>query len=287
METSSEARIMDQFSQAQVRSYLDTAVEGLMQYGPRLALAIIVLLVGLWLVNRLGRTLERGFIARSIEPTLGRFLTSFTNIVLKVLLLISVGSMVGIETTSFIAMLGAAGLAVGLALQGSLANFAGGVLILIFRPFKVGDYIEGQGVAGTVASIQIFHTVIKTPDNKVIVVPNGALSNGIITNYSAETTRRVDFVFGIDYDDDIAKAKEVIERLIAADARVHDDPAPVVVVSALADSAVNLTVRVWAESSDYWPVYFDLLERTKLAFDANGLSIPFPQSTVHVRRTDA
>jgi len=277
---------MDQLSEAQITSYLDKAIEGILQYGPRLVLAIVVLVVGLWLVNRLGRALEHGFTARAIEPTLGRFLTSFANIVLKVLLLISVGSMIGIETTSFIAMLGAAGLAVGLALQGSLANFAGGVLILIFRPFKVGDLIEGQGVLGTVASIQIFHTIVKSADNKVIVVPNGALSNGIITNYSAEETRRVDWVFGIDYSDDIAKAKGVIEQLITGDARIRTDPAPRIVVSALADSAVNLTVRVWVASKDYWDVFFDLLERTKLAFDANGLSIPFPQSTVHLRRTE-
>ena len=190
--------------------------------------------------------------------------------------------MIGIETTSFIAVLGAAGLAIGLALQGSLSNFAGGVLVLMFRPYKVGDFIDAQGVMGTVHEIQIFNTILKTPDNKVIIVPNGAISNGIITNFSMEATRRVDFVFGIGYSDDIAKAKATIERLISEDGRALSDPEPQIVVSELADSSVNITTRVWVNASDYWGLFFDLTEKVKLTFDQEGISIPFPQRDVHV-----
>ncbi|MDA1076692.1 MAG: mechanosensitive ion channel [Proteobacteria bacterium] len=270
-----------------MQGYIDSGVTMAMSYGPQLILAIVVLVIGLWIINRItglaGRAMER----TRTEATLSRFLTSLISIGLKALLLISVASMIGIETTSFIAILGAAGLAVGLALQGSLANFAGGVLVLMFRPFKVGDFVEAQGISGVVSSIQIFHTIIKTGDNKVIVVPNGALSNGIITNYSREETRRVDFVFGIGYGDDIAKAKAILERLVSEDERSLKDPAPLVVVSALADSSVNFTVRVWVKSDDYWATYFAITEAVKLAFDAQGISIPFPQRDVHLHNQTA
>jgi small conductance mechanosensitive channel len=276
---------MEEISTEQVTEYVDTGVTMAMQYGPQLLLAILVLIIGMWIINRFvgvtGRTLE----ARAVEPTLARFLTSLMNITLKALLLISVASMVGIATTSFIAILGAAGLAIGLSLQGTLANFAGGVLVLMFRPYKVGDFIDAQGVSGTVNAIQIFNTILKTPDNKVIIIPNGAISNGIITNFSAEATRRVDFVFGIGYGDDIAKARSVIEQVIAADSRILPDPPPMVVVSALGDSSVNFTVRVWANAPDYWGIYFDMTEKVKLAFDREGISIPFPQRDVHVHQT--
>ena len=278
---------MDGISPEQMQGYIDSGVTMAMSYGPQLILAIVVLVIGLWIINRItglaGRAMER----TRTEATLSRFLTSLISIGLKALLLISVASMIGIETTSFIAILGAAGLAVGLALQGSLANFAGGVLVLMFRPFKVGDFVEAQGISGVVSSIQIFHTIIKTGDNKVIVVPNGALSNGIITNYSREETRRVDFVFGIGYGDDIAKAKAILERLVSEDERSLKDPAPLVVVSALADSSVNFTVRVWVKSDDYWATYFAITEAVKLAFDAQGISIPFPQRDVHLHNQTA
>jgi len=204
--------------------------------------------------------------------------------VLKALLFISVAQMVGIETTSFIAILAAAGLAIGLALQGSLANFAGGVLILMFRPYKVGDFVDAQGVTGTVDEIQIFNTVIMTGDNKRIIVPNGAISNGIITNFSAEATRRVDFIFGIGYDDDIAQAKSTLKRIFAEDDRVFTDPEPLVVVSELADSSVNFTCRVWVNAADYWGVFFDTTEKVKLVFDKENISIPYPQSDVHIHQ---
>jgi small conductance mechanosensitive channel len=220
----------------------------------------------------------------SAEPTLSKFLSSMVSIGLKALLLISVASMVGIETTSFIAILAAAGLAIGLALQGTLANFAGGVLVLMFRPYRIGDFIEAQDISGTVVEIQIFNTVLKTGDNKRIIVPNGLISNGIVTNYSTEATRRVDFVFGIGYEADIGKAKAIITRLLEADERAIADPTPLVVVSELADSSVNLTVRVWANASDYSGLLYALTENVKLAFDAEGISIPYPQQDVHVHQ---
>ena len=278
---------MEQISADQVSGYVDTGVEMVMAYGPQLVLAVVVLIVGLWLINRAVRLMSKGMERSNTEPTLARFLTSLVSMGLKALLLISVASMIGIETTSFIAILGAAGLAVGLALQGSLANFAGGVLILMFRPYKVGDFIDAQGVTGTVSSIQIFNTVLKTPDNKVIIVPNGAISGGIITNFSMESTRRVDIVFGIGYGDDIGKAKATIERLIRADDRCLADPSPLIVVSSLGDSSVNITARAWVNAPDYWSVFFDLTERVKLTFDEEGISIPFPQRDVHLyRETD-
>ncbi len=273
---------MEELSAEQVATYADMAVELALQWGPPLLLAIVVLIIGLWIIRRVvalaGKGMERG----QVEPTLRGFLSSLISIGLKALLLISVASMVGIETTSFIAILGAAGLAVGLALQGSLANFAGGVLVLLFRPYKVGDFIEAQGVAGIVADIKIFNTIIRTPDNKIIIVPNGAVSNGIITNFSTEATRRVDFVFGIAYDDDLTKAKGILERLVAEDERALSDPEPTIVISELGDNSVNITVRVWANAPDYWGLYFGLTEKVKLTFDQENISFPFPQRDVHV-----
>ena len=277
---------MEDISRQQVSAYMDIAVEMAMQYGPKLVLAIVVLFGGLWIVNRVVRLVVKTMERSNAEPTLAKFLSSLVSIGLKALLLISVASMIGIETTSFIAILGAAGLAIGLALQGTLANFAGGVLVLLFRPYKIGDFIEAQGVSGTVSEIQIFNTVIKTGDNKHIIVPNGAISNGIITNFSVESTRRVDFVFGIGYGDDIGKAKAVIRRLIEADERAMTEPEPLVVVSELADSSVNFTVRIWVNAADYWGLYFDLTEKVKLTFDQEGISIPFPHSDVHVHQAN-
>lgn len=274
----------EELSTESMQTYIDKAIELVMEWGPQLLLAIIVLIVGLWLVGRVVKMVNRALEASKTDATLAKFLGSLTSIILKALLLISVAGMVGVETTSFIAVLGAAGLAIGLALQGSLGNFAGGVLILLFRPYKVGDVVEAQGITGTVKSIQIFNTVMNTPDNKRVIVPNGAISNGIITNYSAEPTRRVDFVFGIGYDDDIGKAKDTLTRVLSEDSRIHADPAPTVVVGALADSSVNFTVRVWVDAADYWGVFFDTTEKVKLVFDEEGISIPFPQRDVHLHQ---
>lgn len=276
--------IPEELSVDSMQSYADIAIEKAVEWGPPLLLALVVLIVGLWIINRVVSVLNKGLEKSNTDPTLAKFLGNMASIILKALLLISVAGMVGIETTSFIAILGAAGLAVGLALQGSLANFAGGVLVLMFRPYKVGDFIDAQGVAGTVDEIQIFVTIIKTPDNKRIIVPNGAISNGIITNFSAEATRRVDFVFGIGYDDDVAKAKATLQRIMSEDSRIHGDPEPFVVLSELADSSVNFTVRVWVNAADYWGVYFDTMEKVKLVFDEEGISIPYPQTDVHLHQ---
>ena len=200
------------------------------------------------------------------------------------MLVISVLGMLGIEMTSFVAILGAAGLAVGMALSGTLQNFAGGVMILIFKPFKNGDFIEAQGHTGTVSEIQIFNTILKTPDNKTIIIPNGGLSTSSMTNYSTEEKRRVDWTFGIGYGDKTDNAKEVLTQLMSEDNRILNDPAPFVAVSELADSSVNFAVRAWVKAEDYWGVYFDMNEKVYNTFDEKGLNIPYPQMDVHLHK---
>ncbi len=264
-----------------IQKYIDTGVEMVMAYAPQLLLAILTLIIGMWIINRVLKAADKA-LSKKFDPTLTRFVQNLVGIGLKLILLISVAGMVGIETTSFIAVLGAAGLAIGLALQGNLANFASGVLILVFKPFKVGDFIEGGGKMGTVREIQIFTTVLMTPDNKKVIVPNSSITGDAITNFSAETTRRVDFVFGIGYDDDIDKARQTLKALISEDKRIHKDPAEVIVISELGDSSVNFTVRVWVNAADYWGVYFDMHENVKKRFDSEGISIPFPQRDVHI-----
>lgn len=256
-----------------------------LEYSGKLTLAVITLLIGWWLISRLTSSIESMLAARKVDRALSSFIGSLVSIVLRILLLISVASMIGVETTSFIAMIGAAGLAIGLALQGSLANFAGGVLIMLFRPFRAGDWIEAQGVSGSVDSIQIFHTTLKTGDNKVVIVPNGSLSNGHITNYSREPRRRADINIGIDYSSDIKKAREVLLE-IAQDPRVHVEPAPVVFVTGLGDSAVNLSLRVWVATGDFWPVTFAFTEQAKERLTEAGIGIPFPQRVVHLAKAD-
>ena len=280
------AAIPEELSVDKVSGYTDQLIAMAVEWGPKVLLALVVLIIGLWIIKKVVQGVNAGLERSNTDATLAKFLGSMVSIILKVLLFVSVAGMVGIETTSFIAILGAAGLAVGLALQGSLANFAGGVLILLFRPYKVGDFIDAQGVSGSVAEIQIFNTVIRTGDNKRIIVPNGAISNGIITNFSAEATRRVDMVFGIGYDDDIGKAKATLKRILSEDERIHADPEPFVVVSALADSSVNFTVRVWVDAANYWGVFFDTTEKVKLVFDQEGISIPYPQQDVHIHQAN-
>ncbi|MGM0571243.1 mechanosensitive ion channel family protein [Marinobacter sp.] len=265
--------------------WLDMAVEMIMLYAPKVVLAIITLLVGLWLINRLVNVLDARLKAK--DPSLNKFLCGLVGIVLKILLLISVASMVGIATTSFIAIIGAAGLAIGLALQGSLANFAGGVLILIFKPFKVGDTIEAQGFLGAVDEINILYTIINTFDNRRIIVPNGALANASLVNVSYYETRRCDMTFGIHYDNDIDKAKAIIKRCLDEDERVLKDPEPRIAVGSLGDNSVNIIVRPWTGTDDLWPVYWDMHEKIKKAFDAEGITIPFPQRDVHVYQHSA
>ena len=270
-----------------LNEYVGQAMNVAVNYAPQLALPIVTLIVGLWLIKVVCAALKKAFARSHMEATLQNSIETLMSTGLKALLFISVASMVGIETTSFIAILCAAGLAVGLALQGSLGNFAGGVLILLFRPYKVGDFVEACGQAGVVREITIFNTVMTTGDNKTIILPNGAVSNGAITNYSTQKTRRVDIVFGVELyipKDDLRKAKEILTGLIEADDRILKDPAPMVVVSALGDSAVDITTRSWVATGDYWGVYFDLMENAKLALDEAGISVPYPQSEVQMHK---
>ncbi len=267
-----------------IEKLLETGNELILTYGPRLIGALITLIVGWWIISIIRNTLRKRFEKRNMEPSLRGFLNSMIGITLKILLLVSVVGMMGVQMTSFIAILGAAGLAVGMALSGTLQNFAGGVIILLFKPFKVGDYIEAQGYSGSVNEIQIFNTILKTPDNKTIIIPNGGLSTNSMTNYSTEPRRRVDFVFRIGYGDDVDQARSVIKSLIEADDRILNDPEPFIAVSELADSSVNLVVRVWAEASNYWGIHFDMHEKVYKAFDKEGLNIPFPQMDVHVHK---
>ena len=267
--------------------YSDKAIELLMAYAPKFVLAIFTLIIGLLIIGSVVKVTRKALEKSKTDTTLIPFITSLISWVLKLLLFISVASMIGIATTSFIAVLGAAGLAIGLALQGSLANFAGGVLILIFKPYSVGDLVEAQGHLGVVKEVQIFNTIILTPDNKRIIIPNGAMSNGSITNYSAEGRLRVNLVIGIAYESDVQKAKSLLLDLITEDPRVLKEPAPFVAVSELADSSVNLVVRPWCDFSDYWSVYFDTTEKAKQVLEENGISIPFPQRDVHINNTSA
>ncbi|MDH0728975.1 mechanosensitive ion channel family protein [Pseudomonas sichuanensis] len=252
----------------------------IMEYGSRLLLALLTLAIGWWIISRVSERLGK-LVGLKADAALQGFISTLANIVLKVLLMVSVASMIGIETTSFVAAIGAAGLAIGLALQGSLANFAGGVLILMFRPFRIGDWIEAQGVAGTVDSIQIFHTVLRTGDNKTVIMPNGSLSNGIITNTNRQPTRKVVFDVGVDYDADLQKARNVLLEL-AQDPRVLQDPAPQAVVSTLGDSSITVSLRIWTKTADYWDVMFMLNEHARDRLKAEGIDIPFPQRVIRV-----
>ncbi|OYT12104.1 MAG: mechanosensitive ion channel protein MscS [Bacteroidetes bacterium 4572_112] len=268
-----------------VDKYSGHAIEFVMNYGPKLIGAILVLFIGLKIVKIVSNTTKRVMNARGMDASLIPFLSGIVNMLLKTLLMISVMSMIGIEMTSFVALLGAAGLAVGMALSGTLQNFAGGVMILIFKPYKSGDFIEAQGYMGVVSHIDIFNTILMTVDNKKIILPNGPLSTSSLTNYSAEATRRVDFSFGIGYGDDIDQARDVIMQEIGKLPQILRDvkgKEPMVVVGELGDSSVNLTTRVWVNSADYWDVNFAMLEGVKKAFDKNNISIPFPQTDVHL-----
>ncbi|MCV6624716.1 MAG: mechanosensitive ion channel [Cellvibrionaceae bacterium] len=266
----------------QISHFSATMTELFLNYTPRFLLALGTLIIGLWLIGIVVKIVASGMGKSNQEPTLIKFVSNLVEWGLKALLVLSVASMVGIETTSFIAVLGAAGLAVGLALQGSLANFAGGVLIMLFKPYKVGDLIKAQDEMGFVKDIQIFVTILTTFDNKQVIIPNGAVSNGNVVNYSAEGQLRVDLTIGIDYKADITKAKAAIMEVMQAHPKVLDTPAPFVGVDAMGDSSVNLAVWPWCTPEDYWDVYFDINEQMKLALDKAGINIPFPQRDVHV-----
>ena len=266
------------------RDYLELAGDLVVTYGLKIVMAIVVLVVGLWIINRLVRIVGRTMEKRDVSVSLSGFLRSMLSILLKIMLLISIAEMAGIKTTSFIAVLGAAGLAVGLALQGTLANFAGGVMILLFKPFKVGDLVETQGHIGSVKEIHIFVTILLSPENKTVILPNAAVSNGDIVNYTTEGVIRVDMTFGISYESNIKDAKDVLMKIIENHPKVLKEPAPFVGVKELADSSVNLAVRPYSKPEDYWDIYFKVYEEGKIALDEAGISIPFPQMDVHIEK---
>tara|TARA_R110002072_G_scaffold178580_2_gene334626 strand:+ start:10928 stop:11719 length:792 start_codon:yes stop_codon:yes gene_type:complete len=251
-----------------------------------IVIAAAILFGGIWLAKQIKKYVVLMMERRNVDALLASFSSNIVYVALVAFVAIAALSQLGIQTTSFVAIIGAAGLAVGLALQGSLANFASGVMIIAFRPFKVGDFIEAGGVAGVVEGIQIFSTQMRTGDNKAIIIPNSGITGGNITNYSAKDTRRVDMVFGIGYDDDIKKAKDLLMELITDDERILKDPEPVVAVSELADSSVNFVVRPWVSSADYWGVKFDFTEAVKLRFDKESISIPYPQQDVHLHNVE-
>ena len=270
---------MDDFN---VDAYLTRIYEILTIYGLRIIAALAIFIIGRWVAKGIRKLLKRILERHDVDPTLRSFVCNLSYIFLLIFVVVAALNQLGIQTASVIAIIGAAGLAIGLALQGSLANFAAGVLMIIFRPFKVGDYIEGGGTAGTVEDIEIFHTQLKSPDNKTIIVPNGQLMNDTIVNYSTKGTRRVDMGFGIGYSDDIDKARSAIMEILERDDRIMKDPAPVAPVSELADSSVNFAVRFWTTADNYWSVYFETMEAVKKKFDAENINIPFPQRDVHV-----
>jgi len=258
-----------------------------MPWAIKIVMAIAIFVIGKWvvkvIVNLVKKLLGR---SESMDDMLVNFLGSIVNAVLLLFVIIAALDQLGVDTSSLVALIAAAGLAIGLALQGSMQNFAAGVMILVFKPFKGGDFIEAGGVTGVVENVQIFSTTMRTGDNKEVIVPNGGIYGGAITNYSARDTRRVDMVFGIGYDDDIRKAKEILEGLVAADDRILKDPAPVVALSELADSSVNFIVRPWVNSGDYWAVMWDMNEKVKTSFDEAGISIPYPQMDVHLHKQE-
>jgi small conductance mechanosensitive channel len=258
-----------------------------LDFAINLVTAIVIFYVGRLVVRIMTRGIRKVMQAQDVDKTLVSFVSNLASMVLMTVVIIAAVGALGVQTTSFIAILGAAGLAIGLALQGSLSNFAAGVLIVLFRPYKVGDWIEGAGISGTVEEVQILTTILKTGDNKQVIVPNAQIMDSIITNYSAKETRRVDMIIGVSYDDDLDKVRSTLEELVAAEERILDDPACTIAVSELADSSVNFVLRPWVKTSDYWGVKFDLTEAIKKRFDKDGISFPFPQQDVHLYQAAA
>jgi small conductance mechanosensitive channel len=255
-------------------------------YGLKILAAIFIFVIGRWVAIMIKKFLGKTMTRSGVDATIIPFVLDLSYVALLIMVIVASLGALGIQTTSLIAVLGAAGLAVGLALQGSLSNFAAGVLIVTFRPIRVGDYFEGAGTAGTVEQIQIFSTTAKTPDNKVIIIPNGKLLSDNIVNYSMKEIRRVDMTIGVSYEDPIDKVKEVLADILAKDSRILQDPSPTIGLIQLADSSVNFAVRPWVKTEDYWAVYFDLHETIKKRFDAEGISIPFPQQDIHVYKEE-
>lgn len=262
--------------------FLDKILDLSISAGKNILMALLVYIVGRFLIKLVRNLLEKALVHRKLDPGVRTFMQSMLNIVLDILLIISVIGALGVNTTSFAALLASAGVAIGMALSGNLQNFAGGLVILVFKPYRVGDFIEAQGVQGTVREIQIFHTILNTVDNKEVYVPNGSMSNAVVVNYNRNATRRLDWTIGIDYGEDVKKASDVIREVLAADKRVLAEPAPFIAVGALADSSVNIVVRVWVNTSDYWGVHHETLQNIYNSFNERGINFPFPQQTVHL-----
>ena len=268
-------------SEVNIQSLLETYI---IPWGINIAMAIAIFVVGRWIAGFIINLVRKLLLKSGTDEMLVNFVCSIVKSVLMLFIIIAALNQLGVDTTSFIALIGAAGLAIGLSLQSTLQNFAAGVMLILFKPFKLGDFVEAGGSAGVVEKINIFNTIMRTGDNREILVPNGAIYGGTITNNSARDTRRIDMVFGIGYDDDIKKAKDLLNEILAADERVLKEPAPLVAVAELADCSVNFNVRPWVKSGDYWGVLFDVTEKVKLTFDANNISIPYPQMDVHVSK---
>ncbi|MDM8337792.1 mechanosensitive ion channel family protein [Mediterranea massiliensis] len=266
-------------------SKVETIIQRLIDWGinagERIIGAIIVFVVGRFIISFLNKLINKLLSKRKIDPSIKTFVRSLSNILLTILLIVAVVSKLGVETTSFAALLASAGVAIGMALSGNLQNFAGGLIVLLLRPYKVGDLIESQGITGTVREIQIFHTILTTADNKVIYIPNGALSSGTVTNYSREATRRIEWIVGVEYGEDFEKVKKTIEDILAADGRILTDPAPTIALHALDASSVNVVTRVWVNAADYWDVYFNINKQIYAVFNREGIGFPFPQLTIH------
>lgn len=279
IQTGSEA--LKAFSSGKLDSFMDQAISLGVNAGKSILLAILIFVVGRYVIRLINKLIANMLERRRVEPTIQSFLKSFTNILLTILLVITVISALGVNTTSFAALLASAGVAIGMALSGNLQNLAGGIILLLFKPYKIGDYIEAQGANGVVQEIQIFHTIILTVDNKQIYIPNGALSSGSITNYSAKELRRVDWTVGVEYGTDVEKVRAALMKLINADNRILKDPAPFIALRELASSSVDFTVRGWVKGADYWGVFFDMNKQIYEEFNRQGISFPFPQIQVH------
>jgi len=271
-------------TKTELNRYIDMAIQYGVEYGIKVIGAIAIFVIGKWVAKKLSGLIKKLMDRGDLDTTLSAFIASLIDILLMVVVVLAAINNLGIDTTSFIAILGAAGLAVGLALQGTFGNIGAGVILILFRPFEVGNFVSVAGESGTVEAITLFNTTLLTPDNKVILIPNSAVAAGNITNFSKKEERRVDFVFGIGYDDDLKLAKATLQEIIDADTRILKDPASFIGVGELADSSVNFTVRVWVKAADYWGVHFDTIEKVKLTFDEKGISIPYPQMDIH---TDA
>ncbi len=279
--TSVTKEVVSAISSGHTDQIIEKLIDLSIAAGRNILIAILIYIVGRFLISLIQRVLNNMLTRRKVEISIQTFLKSLISILLTVLLIVSVVGTLGINTTSFAALLASAGVAIGMALSGNLQNFAGGLIILFFKPYKVGDWIEAQGVSGTVKAIQIMHTLVTTADNKVIYIPNGAMSSGVITNYSNMETRRVDWIIGVDYGEDIDKVKSVINELIQKDSRILKDPAPFIALHALDSSSVNVTVRVWVKNSDYWNVYFEMNKNIYDEFNKQSINFPFPQMTIH------